>query len=112
MSHGTSVIAQAGIAAKRWAASFTSSALWGAGGRVGTKGEALPAVEKGREMLRHPYFSPCCFLSVYIHTYIMSGPGVGYQYPPQKVSWLRRDVLLFANTVGCTDDELQFLYVS
>ncbi|WAO83884.1 MaoC-like domain-containing protein [Fusarium falciforme] len=40
----------------------------------------------------------------------MSGPGVGYQYPPQRVSWLRRDVLLFANTVGCTDDELQFLY--
>lgn len=40
----------------------------------------------------------------------MSGPGVGFEYPRQEVSWLKRDVLLFANTVGCTDDELHFLY--
>jgi peroxisomal enoyl-CoA hydratase 2 len=40
----------------------------------------------------------------------MSGPGVGFEYPPQQVSWLKRDVLLFANTIGCTADELHFLY--
>ncbi|KAM5355763.1 hypothetical protein ACJ41O_002409 [Fusarium nematophilum] len=40
----------------------------------------------------------------------MPAPGVGFEYPPQEVSWLRRDVLLFANTVGCTDQELHFLY--
>ncbi|KAF6839883.1 peroxisomal dehydratase [Colletotrichum musicola] len=40
----------------------------------------------------------------------MSGPGVGFEYPRQEVSWVKRDVLLFANTVGCTDEELHFLY--
>ncbi|KAG0649860.1 Siderophore biosynthesis cluster NIT22 [Hyphodiscus hymeniophilus] len=40
----------------------------------------------------------------------MSGPGVGFEYPPKEVSWLKRDVLLFANTIGCTVDELHFLY--
>ncbi|EON97248.1 putative peroxisomal dehydratase protein [Phaeoacremonium minimum UCRPA7] len=40
----------------------------------------------------------------------MSGPGVGFQYPPQEVTWLKRDVLLFANSIGCTADELQYLY--
>lgn len=40
----------------------------------------------------------------------MSGPGVGFEYPPVEVSWLKRDVLLFANTIGCTVDELHFLY--
>ncbi|KAE9582840.1 hypothetical protein CGMCC3_g900 [Colletotrichum fructicola] len=40
----------------------------------------------------------------------MSGPGVGFEYPRQEVSWVKRDVLLFANTVGCTDQELHFLY--
>ncbi|KAI0154830.1 Thioesterase/thiol ester dehydrase-isomerase [Xylariaceae sp. FL1272] len=40
----------------------------------------------------------------------MSGPGAGFEYPPVEVSWLKRDVLLFANTVGCTNDELHFLY--
>lgn len=42
----------------------------------------------------------------------MSGPGAGFEYPPVEVSWLQRDVLLFANTIGATDDELHFLYVS
>lgn len=42
----------------------------------------------------------------------MSGPGVGFAYPVQEVSWLKRDALLFANSIGCTDDELHFLYVS
>jgi hypothetical protein len=41
----------------------------------------------------------------------MSGPGVGFEYPPVKVTWLQRDVLLFANTIGATVDELHFLYV-
>ncbi|KAI9897546.1 hypothetical protein N3K66_007402 [Trichothecium roseum] len=40
----------------------------------------------------------------------MSGPGVGFEYPPVEVSWLKRDILLFANTVGATADELHFLY--
>lgn len=39
-----------------------------------------------------------------------AGPGVGFEYPPQEVSWLKRDVLLFALTIGCTADELHFLY--
>ncbi|KAI1368660.1 Thioesterase/thiol ester dehydrase-isomerase [Xylaria arbuscula] len=40
----------------------------------------------------------------------MSGPGVGFEYPPVEVSWLKRDALLFANSIGCTPDELHFLY--
>ncbi|KAF4216956.1 hypothetical protein CNMCM8980_008005 [Aspergillus fumigatiaffinis] len=40
----------------------------------------------------------------------MSGPGAGYEFPPQEVSWLKRDVLLFANSIGATADELHFLY--
>jgi hypothetical protein len=28
-----------------------------------------------------------------------------------KVSWLKRDVLLFNASIGCTADELHFLYV-
>ncbi|MCJ1312658.1 hypothetical protein MMC25_006333 [Agyrium rufum] len=40
----------------------------------------------------------------------MSAPGAGFEYPPQEVSWLKRDALLFANSIGCTADELHFLY--
>ncbi|KAH8427057.1 uncharacterized protein LDX57_004775 [Aspergillus melleus] len=40
----------------------------------------------------------------------MSGPGVGHEFPAQEVSWLKRDVLLFANSIGITADELHFLY--
>jgi hypothetical protein len=40
-----------------------------------------------------------------------SGPGVGFEYPGTEVSWLKRDVLLFAVSIGCTVDELQFIYV-
>jgi len=40
----------------------------------------------------------------------MAGPGVGFEYPAQSVAWLKRDVLLFANSIGCTNDELHFLY--
>lgn len=39
-----------------------------------------------------------------------SGPGVGFEYPPAEVSWLKRDVLLFARSIGCTADELHFLF--
>jgi len=41
----------------------------------------------------------------------MSGPGAGFEYPPVEVAWLKRDVLLFANSIGCTADELHFLFV-
>lgn len=42
----------------------------------------------------------------------MSGPGVGFEYPSVPVSWYKRDVLLFANAIGCdAKDELHFLYV-
>ncbi|PGH19365.1 hypothetical protein AJ80_04005 [Polytolypa hystricis UAMH7299] len=34
-----------------------------------------------------------------------------FEYPPQQVSWLKRDALLFANSIGCqAKDELHFLY--
>ncbi|KAI9815335.1 MAG: hypothetical protein M1827_002815 [Pycnora praestabilis] len=41
----------------------------------------------------------------------MSDPGVGFQYPSKEVSWLKRDVLLFAYSIGAEVDELHFLYV-
>ncbi|KAH7139461.1 HotDog domain-containing protein [Dendryphion nanum] len=40
----------------------------------------------------------------------MSGPGVGFEYPSIPVSWLKRDLLLFAASIGATNDELHFLY--
>ncbi|KAL2867375.1 putative peroxisomal dehydratase [Aspergillus lucknowensis] len=40
----------------------------------------------------------------------MSGPGAGHEFPAQEVSWLKRDVLLFANSIGATSKELHFLY--
>lgn len=42
----------------------------------------------------------------------MSGPGAGFEFPRNDVSWTKRDVLLFAYSIGCTVDELHFLYVS
>lgn len=42
----------------------------------------------------------------------MSGPGAGHQYDPVPVSWYKRDVLLFAYSIGATVDELHLLYVS
>jgi len=41
----------------------------------------------------------------------MSAPGAGHEFPAQEVSWQKRDVLLFANSIGCKADELQFLFV-
>ncbi|KAF2712318.1 Thioesterase/thiol ester dehydrase-isomerase [Pleomassaria siparia CBS 279.74] len=40
----------------------------------------------------------------------MSGPGVGFEYPSFPVSWLKRDLLLFAASIGATSEELHFLY--
>lgn len=42
----------------------------------------------------------------------MSTPGAGHQFPAHEVSWNSRDTLLFNTSVGCTVDELHFLYVS
>ncbi|KAI8260294.1 hypothetical protein K4K58_002051 [Colletotrichum sp. SAR11_239] len=36
--------------------------------------------------------------------------AAGYQHPPIKCSYNRRDVLLFANAIGVKKDELHFLY--
>ncbi|KAJ6136121.1 hypothetical protein N7512_001281 [Penicillium capsulatum] len=41
----------------------------------------------------------------------MSAPGAGHEFPAKAVSWQKRDVLLFANSIGVKADELQFLYV-
>jgi hypothetical protein len=42
-----------------------------------------------------------------------AGPGVGFEYPAFEVKWLKRDLLLFAASIGATyPDELHFLYVS
>lgn len=40
----------------------------------------------------------------------MSAPGAGFEYPAQDVSWTARDVLLFATSIGCTVNELHYLY--
>ena len=39
------------------------------------------------------------------------GVGAGHKFEPYPVTWLQRDVLLFANSIGATVDELQFIYV-
>ncbi|KAL1410792.1 hypothetical protein Q8F55_001734 [Vanrija albida] len=39
-----------------------------------------------------------------------AGPGQGFKYEPQEVTWLQRDLLLFANSIGATADELHLLY--
>lgn len=36
--------------------------------------------------------------------------AAGYRYPPIKCSYNRRDVLLFANAIGCKADEIHLLY--
>lgn len=42
----------------------------------------------------------------------MSGPGAGFEYPPVEVSWLKRDALLFAVSIGGSIDDLPFVFVS
>jgi hypothetical protein len=41
----------------------------------------------------------------------MPDPGVGFEYPRNEVKWLKRDALLFAKSIGCSADELHFLFV-
>ena len=36
--------------------------------------------------------------------------GVGYEFPPIPVGWLKRDLLVYSNSIGVRHDELQFLY--
>jgi hypothetical protein len=39
------------------------------------------------------------------------GPGVGFEYPPFDVAWTKRDLLLFAASIGATyAKDLHFLY--
>jgi peroxisomal enoyl-CoA hydratase 2 len=38
--------------------------------------------------------------------------AAGFEFPPIPVSWVKRDLLVFANSIGATKDELHFLYVS
>jgi hypothetical protein len=52
------------------------------------------------------------FLYHFYSIYTMSAPGAGHEFPRQEVSWQKRDVLLFANSIGVKADELHFLYVS
>ncbi|KAL1306337.1 hypothetical protein AAFC00_005054 [Neodothiora populina] len=33
-----------------------------------------------------------------------------YQYEPKPAAWLKRDILLFANSIGCTAAEMHYLY--
>jgi len=41
----------------------------------------------------------------------MANPGAGHEYPPFAVSWLKRDALLFAASIGCSaSSDLHFLY--
>ena len=46
-----------------------------------------------------------------IATMSEKGVGAGHKFEPYAVTWLQRDVLLFANSIGATVDELQFIYV-
>jgi acyl dehydratase len=39
-----------------------------------------------------------------------SNPGAGHQFPATPVAWLKRDLLLFANSIGISASELHFLY--
>lgn len=39
-----------------------------------------------------------------------AGGGVGHKFPPTPVGWLKRDLLLYSNSIGTCSDELHFLY--
>lgn len=60
--------------------------------------------------LHHLTRSINAFHISYIISAIMA-EAAGYEFPAYPVKWLTRDVLLFANSIGCTRDELQFIYV-
>jgi len=40
----------------------------------------------------------------------MPNPGEGHAYPPQPVSWTKRDLLLFAASIGVSPSSLHLLY--
>ncbi|KAF4124231.1 MaoC like domain [Geosmithia morbida] len=40
----------------------------------------------------------------------MAEPWIGFQFPTRKVSWLKRDVLLYNISIGCKADEPQYVY--
>ncbi|GAB7339397.1 hypothetical protein MBLNU457_6035t1 [Dothideomycetes sp. NU457] len=40
----------------------------------------------------------------------MPNPGEGHTYPPQPVSWTKRDLLLFASSIGVSPSSLHLLY--
>jgi len=41
----------------------------------------------------------------------MSEPWRNFRYPSKKVSWVKRDVLLFALSVGVKADDIHLLFV-
>lgn len=39
-----------------------------------------------------------------------SEPWIGHEFPTRKVSWLKRDVLLYNVSIGCKADEPHYVY--
>jgi hypothetical protein len=73
-------------------------------------------VASAQDIVKSPIAQPLRILTyhppfIHINQIKMPGPGVGFEYPPQEVSWTKRDALLFANSIGATSEELHFLYV-
>jgi hypothetical protein len=42
----------------------------------------------------------------------MTSQGENFQLPSTEVSWLKRDLLLFAVSIGASTDDLNFVFVS
>lgn len=38
-------------------------------------------------------------------------PGEGFEYPPVKVAWTKREAILFALSIGADETELNLVYV-
>lgn len=96
---------------------LTSASLWSSE-ELGTLIAAplAPQTSPSVTFLRSIYINLShVALTLHISIVIMSekaGPGVGFEFPSFKVSWLKRDLLLFAASIGATyPDELHFLYV-
>lgn len=41
----------------------------------------------------------------------MAAQDTSFSLPSNDVAWLKRDLLLFANSIGVKSDELHFIYV-
>lgn len=67
----------------------------------------LPA---GINLFPHRYPSPATQVTS-MPSQLESGAGKLHEFKPVPASWLRRDVLLFANSIGCSSSDLHFLYV-